>query len=202
MESTLRFAWLGNIVLLQLEDPSGYPRLGRALVEQLLLQLDALEQTSQLAGIVLTGTPEAFAVGANLSEVSALDPLEALRFSALGQRLMRRIERYAKPVVAAVCGYCLGGGFDLAISCHVRIAAENAVFTHPGGSLGIITGWGGTQRLPRVIGRGRSLAILTTGRTLTAAEALAARLVSRVVPTDGTVSAAVAFLERVAAKQS
>ena len=201
MESTLRSAWLLNVALLQLEDQSGYPRLERALIEQLLAQLDALEQTSGLAGIVVTGTPQAFAVGANLAEVSALGPLNALRFSGLGQRLMQRIERYAKPVVAAVRGYCLGGGFDLALACHVRIAAENAVFAHPGGSLGIITGWGGTQRLPRIIGRGRSLELLITGRTLTAAEALASRLVSRVVPADDVVSAAVALLETAAAKQ-
>ena len=154
---------------------------------------------SGLAGIVLTGTPQAFAVGANLAEVSALSPLDALRFSRLGQRLMQRVERYTKPIAAAICGYCLGGGFDLALACHVRIAAETAVFGHPGGSLGIITGWGGTQRLSRIAGRARCLEILTTGRTLTAAEAFASRLVSRVVPAETEVNAAVALLEAAAA---
>ncbi len=201
MESSLRSDRFGNIALLQLEDPSGYPRLERALIERLLAALDALEPTPGLAGIVLTGTAQAFAVGANLAEVGALRPLDALRFSGLGQGLMQRIERYAKPVAAAVCGYCLGGGFDLALACHVRIAAENAVFAHPGGSLGILTGWGGTQRLPRIGGRARGLEILTTGRTLTAAEALAMRLVNRVVPADGAVSAAVALVEKTASQQ-
>ena len=201
MESALRSAWLGNVALLQFESPSGYPRLERALIEQLLAQLDSLEQTARLAGIVVTGTSQAFAVGANLAEVSALSPVEALRFSELGQALMQRIERYPKPVIAAIRGYCLGGGFDLALACHVRIAAENAAFGHPGGSLGIITGWGGTQRLPRIAGRARSLEILTTGRTLTAGEAFALRLVSRVVPADRAVSDAIAFMEAVAAKQ-
>jgi enoyl-CoA hydratase len=201
LESSLRSARLENVALLQFEDPSGYPRLERALIERFLAELDALEQTPALAGIVVTGTPQAFAVGANLAEVGALRPLDALRFSGLGQRLMQRIERYAKPVVAAVCGYCLGGGFDLALACHVRIAAENAVFAHPGGSLGILTGWGGTQRLPRIAGRGHSLEILITGTAITAAEALAARLVSRVVPADGVVSAAVTFVQTTASKQ-
>jgi enoyl-CoA hydratase len=201
LESSLRSVWLGNVALLQLEDPSGFPRLERALIERFLAQLDALEQTSGLAGIVLTGTPQAFAVGANLAEVSALNPLEALRFSKLGQRLMQRIERYVKPVAAAIRGYCLGGGLDLALACHVRIAAENAVFAHPGGSLGIITGWGGTQRLSRIAGGGRSLEILTTGRTFTAAEAFASRLISRVVSADDAVNVAVVLVETVAAKQ-
>jgi enoyl-CoA hydratase len=197
----LLLAWLGNVALFQLEEPSGYPRLERALIERLLAQLDALEPASALAGIVVTGTPQAFAAGASLEEVSALSPLEAVRFSKLGQALMRRIEQYSKPVVAAIRGYCLGGGFDLALACHARIAAESAVFAHPGGSLGIITGWGGTQRLARITGRARCLEILTTGGTLTAAKALASRLVSQVVPSESAVNAAVAFLKIAAAKK-
>ncbi len=95
---------------------------------------------------------------------------------------MGAIESCPKPVVAAIRGYCLGGGFDLAMACHMRIAGDDARFGHPGGSLGIITGWGGTARLPRIVGPARAVELLTSGRIIDAAEAHAWRLISRVVP--------------------
>jgi enoyl-CoA hydratase len=201
VESTLRSTPLGEIFLLQLENPAGYPRLERALLGELEREIARLEALTDLRGIVITGTTLAFAVGADVAEVSALEPIEALQFSELGQSVMRRIERCRKPVVAAVRGYCLGGGFDLAMACHMRIAAEDAMFGHPGGTLGIITGWGGTARLPRLAGRGRALEMLVAGQSLSASEALAARLVSRVVPTEETLAAAVAFVRSCRGKQ-
>jgi enoyl-CoA hydratase len=94
---------------------------------------------------------------------------------------MRAVANSPKPVVAAIRGYCMGGGLDLALACHARIASNDAVFAHPGGSLGIITGWGGTQRLPRLIGRGRALDMLVTGRRLDATEALDFGLIHKIV---------------------
>lgn len=185
-----------------MENPSGYPRLERALLVEISDAIARMESQPDVHGIVIAGTSQAFAVGADLAEISSLDAIEALRFSELGQSLMRRIERCAKPVIAAVRGYCLGGGFDLAMACHARIAAEDAVFGHPGGSLGLVTGWGGTARLPRLIGTGRAREMLVTGRTVTAAEAFAARLVSRVVPADEAVSAAMAFVGSCLREQS
>jgi enoyl-CoA hydratase len=196
VESTLRSTKLDNIVLLQLENAAGYPRLERRLLAEIGEAILRMESRADVRGIVITGSSQAFAVGADLGEVGTLDAIGALRFSELGQSLMRRIERCARPVIAAVRGYCLGGGFDLAIACHARIAAEDAVFGHPGGSLGLVTGWGGTVRLPRLIGLGRAREMLVTGRTVTAAEAFAARLVSRVVPADKAMSAAMAFVGR------
>jgi enoyl-CoA hydratase len=142
--------------------------------------------------VVLKGSDAAFAAGADLEEVSALDAVEAFRFSQLGQKLMNIIENSRKPVVAAIRGYCLGGGFDLAMACHLRFAAPDAVFGHPGGSLGLVTGWGGTARLPRIVGRARAMELLTTGRTITADEANAWRLVNRVVAEQGLIEAACA----------
>ena len=130
-----------------------------------------------MAGVraaVVTGTGKCFAAGADLAEVGALQAGEALRFSELGQSLMRKIERQAKPILAVIRGYCLGGGLDLALACQLRIASS-----------GIITGWGGTQRLPRVMGprgRARTLEMLPTARTITASEAYLWGLVSCVVP--------------------
>jgi enoyl-CoA hydratase len=151
---------------------------------------------SSCSAVVITGTASSFAAGADLAEVSALTPVAALAFSALGQSVMRAIETSRKPVIAAIRGYCLGGGFDLAMACHVRIAGEDARFGHPGGSLGIITGWGGTARLPRIVGLARTQELLTTGRVITAAEALAWRLVSRIVPSETVMEAAVQFVQR------
>ena len=89
---------------------------------------------------------------------------------------------FRKPIVAAIRGFCFGGGLDLALACHARICSEDAIFAHPGGSLGIITGWGGTQRLPRLIGASRAVEMFITGRRLNASEALACGLVDRIVP--------------------
>jgi len=173
-----------DLLLVELDNPSGYPRLTRAVLEELQRQFEQFGKRAGLRAAILTGTEKCFAAGADLGEVGALHAEEALRFSALGQSLMRKIEQSAKPVLAAIRGYCLGGGFDLALACHLRIAARDAVFGHPGATLGIITGWGGTARLPRVLGPGgrtRTMEMLVTGRTITATEAYAWGLVSRVV---------------------
>ncbi len=145
---------------------------------------------------MITGTALAFAAGAEISELAALGAAEAFEFSRLGQRVMNRIEQFSKPVVAAIRGYCLGGGLDLALACHVRIAGKESVFAHPGGSLGILTGWGGTGRLPRIVGRGRALEILATGRSITSTEAFAMRLINRLVPDEDVLGAAIHLLRR------
>jgi enoyl-CoA hydratase/carnithine racemase len=109
---------------------------------------------------------------------------------------MRVIEHSRKPVIAAIRGYCMGGGFDLALACHARIAAPSAIFAHRGAALGIITGWGGTQRLPRILGlNGRTIAmeLMSTGRAVDASEALTMRLISRVVPEDQLLLASLSF---------
>jgi enoyl-CoA hydratase len=194
VESTLRTVRRGAIALLQLENPYGYPRLERSLLASLLRELSELAADPGCSGVVITGTALAFATGAEISELAALSVAKAFEFSRLGQRVMNRIERSAKPAVAAIRGYCMGGGLDLALACHVRIAGENAVFAHPGGSLGILTGWGGTTRLPRIADRGHALEMLATGRSITSTEAFAMRLVNRVVPDEDVLEAAIHFL--------
>ncbi len=176
----------------------GFPRLSRALLAELHLQMDALlspsmERTRQIRAIVITGTTQAFAAGADINAISALTAPEARLFSALGQSLMNKIERSPIPVIAAIRGYCLGGGLDLALACHTRIAASNSSFAHPGGKIGIITGWGGTARLPRLIGRGRALDMLTTASTIDAFEAFSIGLVGRVVEPEAVLPEAFEF---------
>jgi enoyl-CoA hydratase len=179
--SRLSAARHDGILLLTLESDDGFPRLERRILAEIEAQVAKLAGTHELAGAVITGTDRAFAVGAEISELANLTPASAVEFARRGQSVMRAVANSPKPVVAAIRGYCMGGGLDLALACHARIASSDAVFAHPGGSLGIITGWGGTQRLPRLIGVSRALDMLVTGRRLDAREALACGLVQKIV---------------------
>ena len=130
---------------------------------------------------MITGAGDkAFVAGADISELHALGPVEAKEFALRGQAVFARIERLRKPVVAAVNGYALGGGCELAMACHLRVATASAVFGQPEVKLGLIPGYAGTQRLPRLVGRGRALELLTTGRNIGAEEAERIGLVNRV----------------------
>jgi enoyl-CoA hydratase len=122
--------------------------------------------------IVFTGTDNIFASGANLNEIAAVDSASAREFAERGQRLMGQIEGLPQTTIAAINGPCYGGALDLALACDVRIASPNASFCHPGAGLGIITGWGGTQRLPRLIGRANALEMLFTASPVSAERAL------------------------------
>jgi len=134
-------------------------------------------------GVVLTGAGEkAFVAGADVEGLSQLGAAAATALSERGQRAFDRIEWLGKPVVAAVNGFALGGGCELALACHVRVAAPTASFGTPEVTLGLICGYGGTQRLPRLVGKGRALEMLLSGRRIDAAEALHIGLVNRVVP--------------------
>jgi enoyl-CoA hydratase len=183
--SRLSAARHDDVLLLDLESDDGFPRLERSILAAIEAQIAKLAGTHALAGAVITGTERAFAVGAEISELANLTPASAFEFARRGQRVMRAVANAPKPIVAAIRGYCMGGGLDLALACHARVASSDAVFAHPGGSLGIITGWGGTQRLPRLIGRARALEMLVTGRRLEAKEALDCGLVQKIA--DGSV---------------
>ena len=180
-----------DVQILELHDATGLPRLSRALLRELLAALDEFARDATARALVLTGTDKSFAVGAEITEVAGLHGPEAIRFAELGQSAMRAIAQSRKPVVAAISGFCMGGGFDLALACHLRIASPDAIFAHKGASLGIITGWGGTQRLREICGRSLALDLMTTGRQLSAEEALAARLISQIFPRDQLISTAI-----------
>ncbi len=135
--------------------------------------------------VVLTGAGDkAFVAGADIAELTALGPQQAKELGLRGQAVFARFERLVKPVIAAVNGYALGGGCELAMACHLRVASSNAVFGQPEVKLGLVPGYAGTQRLPRIVGRGRALDILLTGRNVAADEALAIGLANRVVAPD------------------
>jgi enoyl-CoA hydratase len=165
------------------------PKKLNALNARTLDELDdafsSLASDGQVKGVVITGAGEkAFVAGADIEELSGLDSEAARAASERGQRVFGRIEWLGKPVVAAVNGFALGGGCELALACHVRVASENASFGTPEVKLGLMCGYGGTQRLPRLIGPGRALEMLLTGERVKADEALRMGLVNKVVPLE------------------
>jgi len=131
-------------------------------------------------GLIVTGNSKFFSAGAELKEIAALTAPAAYEFARAGQRLMETIASFPVPVYAAVSGYCMGGGLDLALACHRRITAPHAVFGHRGAALGLITGWGGTQRLPRVIGKGQALQMFIAADKIDASQALRIGLVDAI----------------------
>jgi enoyl-CoA hydratase len=155
---------------------------------------------AQVKGVILTGAGEkAFVAGADISELAQETPVEGRERSLRGQRVLDRIERLGKPVVAAVNGFALGGGCELAMACHVRIAADGARLGTPEVKLGLMCGYAGTQRLPRLVGRGRALELLLTGEMVDAQEAMRIGLVNRVVPRDKLLGEAEALLRKMLA---
>ncbi len=145
-------------------------RLTRDFVLSLTRAIQELAAESAL--LVIAGNNRFFSAGAELAEICALDGPGAYEFSKIGQALMTTIADFPAPVYAAVSGYCMGGGLDLALACHRRIASPHAVFGHRGAALGLITGWGGTQRLPRLIGKSRALELFIAAEKVSAKQAL------------------------------
>ena len=182
MPSTLRLHFEDHVARLQFTQSDGYPRLSTALLDELAAHLQRLLADPACHGLVLHGSESCFAAGAEITEVGALTGIAAFEFARRSQLLFDRIARAPKPVIAAVAGYCLGGGIDLALACHFRLAAPDAVFGHPGATLGLLTGWGGTQRLPQLLGRARALELLLPGHTIDAAEAFRLGVVDEIVP--------------------
>jgi enoyl-CoA hydratase len=170
----------GSIAIVRLNQPAQRNPLSRNTLHELSRTTSALLVRTELQTLVFTGTGDTFASGANIRELAQLNPETALEFSRLGQELFQSIANASQVTIAAINGYCMGGGLDLALACDVRVASASAIFSHPGARLGIITGWGGTQRLPQIIGRARALEFFLTARRYTSRQALALGLVTQV----------------------
>jgi enoyl-CoA hydratase len=169
-----------SFAVVRLNRPKERNSLSIATLEKLDSIVSTLIKNADLNTLIFTGTDDVFASGADIRELRALTPETARDFAMRGQRLMQKIAD-AKPLtIAAINGYCMGGGLDLALACDIRCASAHAVFAHPGARLGIITGWGGTQRLPRLIGAARALEMFVTARRVTSDEAYEIGLVSRI----------------------
>jgi enoyl-CoA hydratase/carnithine racemase len=171
-----------TLAVIRINRPEQRNSLSLATLEELEQAFRRLTQNERTEAVIFTGAGDVFASGADIRELRALAPDSAREFAERGQRLLNLIADARQLTVAAVDGFCMGGGLDLALSCRVRVASPRAVFAHPGARLGIITGWGGTQRLPRLVGSARALEMFATARRVNADEALEIGLVSRVCP--------------------
>lgn len=179
----------GEDAVLRLVSADETNRLTRSRVRALTVAFEELADHPP-ARLVIAGNARFFSVGADLHEIAALNGPEALRFARMGQRLMSAVTNFPAPTIAAIHGYCMGGGLDLALACDRRIAGPHALFGHRGAALGLITGWGGTQRLPRLIGKARALQMFLAAEKINAAQALEIGLVSAIA--DDPLAAALA----------
>jgi len=158
--------------------PASRNSLSIATLSELDSLLSILVNKPALKTLIFTGVEDVFLSGANIRELSSLDSVTAREFSSLGQKLFQRLTDAPQLTIAAINGYCMGGGLDFALACDIRLAASTAVFAHPGARLGIITGWGGTQRLSRLIGKARAIEFFVTARRLGSNEALRIGLIT------------------------
>ena len=173
----------GGIATVTVNRPDKLNALNDLTISELQHCFDALATDDSVAAVIVTGTGEkAFVAGADIGELAEQSPLSARPLAMKGQRLMDTIEACPKPVVAAINGYALGGGCELALACHMRYGSDNAVLGLPAVTLGIIPGYGGTQRLPRVVGKGRAMELILSAKPIDAEEAYRIGLLNKVFP--------------------
>jgi len=187
-----------GITTITVNRPEKLNALNGTVITELGQAIDAAAADPSTRGVILTGAgPKAFVAGADIAELATQSPFESKARSLAGQAVFRRFEALRKPVVAAVNGFCLGGGCELAMACHIRVASESARFGQPEVKLGIGPGYGGTVRLPGVVGRGRALELLLTGEMIDAKEAWRIGLVNRVVPPEQLLPESEALLRKI-----
>jgi enoyl-CoA hydratase len=192
---TLTIAIADRIATLTVNRPDKLNALNDRVIAELGSTIDALRNDASVGGIILTGAGRAFVAGADISELENHGAVSMKALAQRGQDVFRRFETSPKPVIAAVNGFALGGGCELAMACHIRIASDFAKFGQPEVKLGLVPGYGGTQRLPRLVGKGRALQLLLTGEIIDAQEAYRIGLVNRVVPANDLLAAATATMQ-------
>ena len=186
-----------------LDNGQRFNTLHSECIHELRDALAVLEIDATVGCIVLTGDPgESFAVGANIAEMRDFQPLDGWNFSRLGQGLFDQIESSAKPIIGALNGITMGGGCDLALACDIRLASDRLKVAHPGAKLGIITGFGGTQKLPRTVGFNKAKEIFMTSRIYSAKEALQMKFVEQVYPADQFMQQVREYAEQIAYQPS
>ncbi len=191
----------GAVALVTVNRPAVLNALNRATLAELARAFDELGADAGVRAIVITGAgPKAFVAGADIGELAVASPAEGRALARTGQAVFDRIERLGTPVIAAINGFALGGGCELAMACTLRLAADTAKLGQPEINLGLMPGYGGTQRLPRLVGPTRALEILLTGAPIGAAEAERIGLVNRVVPAADLLTEARALAARLAAQ--
>jgi enoyl-CoA hydratase len=188
-----------RVATLTINRPDKLNALNDATIAELGNAIDQIRVDDSVAGVLLTGAGRAFVAGADISELSNQSPVLAKARARAGQDVFRRFETSPKPVIAAVNGFALGGGCELAMACHIRIASDAAKFGQPESKLGLLPGYGGSQRLPRLVGKGRANQLLLTGEIIDAAEAYRIGLVNKVVAGDQLMNEARAMMKTILA---
>ena len=199
--TTLLTSLHNGIFTIIINRPDKLNALNATVMAELNSVMDEVDSNAEIKTVILTGAGQkAFVAGADISEFTGLSKEEGMALAKKGQDIFFRIENSAKPIVAAVNGFALGGGCELAMACHFRLASENAKFGQPEVNLGLIPGYGGTQRLVQLIGKGRAIELLLTGNMIDAQTAFVYGLVNHVLPGDDLLNKAVSILEIIVAK--
>ena len=196
---TIALTVADRVATLTINRPDKLNALNDRVIAELGEAIDAARENTDVGGVILTGAGRAFVAGADISELEKHGAISAKLLAQRGQDVFRRFETSPKPIVAAVNGFALGGGCELAMACHIRIASDAAKFGQPEVKLGLIPGYGGTQRLPRLVGKGRALQLLLSGDMIDAQEAYRIGLVNRVVPANELIGAATTMLKAILA---
>ena len=190
----------GNVGIITMNRPEALNALSSAVFADLTKALDQVEHDDDIYVVIITGAGRAFVAGADIGEMANMNVEEGLAFSELGNGLLMRVDMFPKPTIAAVNGFALGGGCELALAADIRIASEKAKFGQPEVGLGIIPGFGGTQRMARIIGTGPAMELIFTADTIDAKQAEKIGMVNHVVPAEELMNTAIAMAEKIASK--
>ena len=190
----------GNVGIVTMNRPEALNALSSQVFADLTAALDVVEKDDDIYVVIITGAGRSFVAGADIGEMATMNVEEGLAFSELGNSLMMRVDLFPKPTIAAVNGFALGGGCELALAADIRVASEKAKFGQPEVGLGIIPGFGGTQRMARIIGTGAAMELIYTADTIDAKRALEIGLVQHVVPAEELMDFAMAMANKIASK--
>lgn len=187
-----------NIAVITMNRPEALNALNKAVFAEFEAALDDVEKDNDVYVVIITGAGRAFIAGADIGEMAPMNVAEGLAFSELGNRILLRVDLMEKPTIAAVNGFALGGGCEMALACDIRLASEKAKFGQPEVGLGIIPGFGGTQRMARIIGTGPAMELIYTADTIDANRALEIGMVNHVVPADQLMDEAMKLANKIA----
>ena len=196
--STVQTSIENRIAIIRINRPKQLNALSLQVLADLKNAFQTVEWNDEVGAIILTGKGDkAFIAGADIKEMSTLSSEEAIKYAMNGQQLTTYIENFPKPVIAAINGFALGGGCEFAMACHIRYASETALLGQPEVSLGLIAGFGGTQRLPRLVGKGRALEILLSGGMLSASDAKEMGLINAIFPKESLMEACIKLASKI-----
>ena len=178
-----------SIGYLNIDRPESLNAMNDEVLDEFISKINDLTSDPKVRVIIISGSGDkAFIAGADIKLMQQMNPKEALNFAEKGHRLTKLIEHSKKPIIAAINGYAFGGGTEIALACHLRLASEDAIFAQPEVKIGLVPGWGGTQRLPNIVGKGIANEMILTGRNVSAERAFEIGLVNKVIKKDNLIS--------------